>query len=234
MVAASFSDDRNFRIQIHPTEAFFRPLLFFLLIASLETGRIDMIASGMFITPERSRRVAFTTPTLRVFPALLLRTSSQWQSRDLPTSFHALVDSTDAVVAVILNAAEHAKLTTRGMPDSRIRAFPDVNAAYDALSRGDVSCIALSRFTLEKIMENPDKRPKGAPFVLHPLTGEPVDGDTTGFALRRSDSSLVSSLNRSLSSFIGSDEQLGLLTRFGFSGMNVPSAPRDGIGGMNR
>ena len=42
------------------------------LIADLENGRIDVIAAGMFITPERGRRIAFSDPSCRVLQGLLV------------------------------------------------------------------------------------------------------------------------------------------------------------------
>jgi membrane-bound lytic murein transglycosylase MltF len=36
------------------------------LIAELEAGRIDVIAAGMFMTPERAQRVSFSVPSFHV------------------------------------------------------------------------------------------------------------------------------------------------------------------------
>jgi len=55
------------------------------LIGELEAGRIDLIAAGMFITPERAGRVAFSEPTFRVQPGLLVAAGN-------PLGLHAYAD----------------------------------------------------------------------------------------------------------------------------------------------
>ena len=50
-----------------------RQVEFASLIDELDAGRIDMIASGMFVTEERARRVAFSIPTFHTHQALLVR-----------------------------------------------------------------------------------------------------------------------------------------------------------------
>ncbi|NTV62864.1 MAG: transporter substrate-binding domain-containing protein, partial [Oscillochloris sp.] len=42
------------------------------LIPELEEGRFDLIAAGMFITPDRAQRVAFSQPTFHVKQGLLV------------------------------------------------------------------------------------------------------------------------------------------------------------------
>jgi Bacterial extracellular solute-binding proteins, family 3 len=42
------------------------------LISGLESGRFDVIAAGMFITPERAQRVSFSEPTFHVQQGLLV------------------------------------------------------------------------------------------------------------------------------------------------------------------
>lgn len=46
------------------------------LIDALDEGRIDLVAAGMFVTEERSRRVRFSQPSLRVLPGWLLPASA--------------------------------------------------------------------------------------------------------------------------------------------------------------
>ena len=43
------------------------------LIPDLIAGRFDLIAAGMFITPERARDIAFSSPTYTARAALLVR-----------------------------------------------------------------------------------------------------------------------------------------------------------------
>ncbi len=67
------------------------------LIHELELGEIDMIAAGMFITPQRSRRIDFSLPTAEVGQGLLVRPGN-------PENLHSYADlagRSDVVVAVL-------------------------------------------------------------------------------------------------------------------------------------
>lgn len=51
----------------------FRQTRFGGLLDDLDAGLVDAVAAGLFITPERQRRVRFTTPTAEVRASLLVR-----------------------------------------------------------------------------------------------------------------------------------------------------------------
>ena len=49
------------------------------LIPGLKSGRFDVIAAGMYITPERCRAIAFTNPTYKIGEAFLVKAGNPLQ-----------------------------------------------------------------------------------------------------------------------------------------------------------
>ncbi|MBL8112631.1 MAG: transporter substrate-binding domain-containing protein, partial [Acidobacteria bacterium] len=72
------------------------------LLPGLQAGRYDVVASGMFITPERARVVSFSIPTFRVRQGLLVR---EGNPRDLH-SYRDAVASPEVRVAVVSGSVE--------------------------------------------------------------------------------------------------------------------------------
>lgn len=189
------------------------------LIEGLESGRFDVIAAGMFITPERARRIAFSHPTFQILPALLVYKGN-------PLSLHSyndIVQHAQVRVAILSGSFEEAFLLRLGFPESRLVPVPDALAGRAAVREGEADALALSAPTLRWM-------------VAHPLAGltelaEPFeDADPNpivqrsmgGFAFRKRDRALVTAWNAELDHFIGSPEHLRLVNEFGFSLEDIP------------
>lgn len=78
---------------------------FFQLFAALHQKRIDVIAAGITIIPERAESMCFTEPLLQASSALLVLSAS-----DVNTNSFAV----DETVAVIANSIEHQTLAREG------------------------------------------------------------------------------------------------------------------------
>ncbi|MBU0603530.1 MAG: transporter substrate-binding domain-containing protein [Gammaproteobacteria bacterium] len=189
------------------------------LLHGLELGRADVVASGMFITPERSRRVRFTRPTARVGSALLVR-------RGNPLGLHRLEDvagQPDAVLAVIDGAVEQVRASRSGVPRTRIQPHADVASATAALNDGRADAFALSDVSLQYWLAG-----DGAPDVelVMPadpaLTENPPDSGSPAFAVRLRDEAVARRLDAALDEYLGSAEHRALVAAFGFGRRNLP------------
>src|SRR5690606_11279752 len=86
------------------------------LIPGLKAGRFDLIAAGMYITPERCREVAFSNPTYSIGEALVVRAGN-------PRSLHSYADiaaSPDATLGVVTGAIQRRYALASGIPEARI------------------------------------------------------------------------------------------------------------------
>lgn len=191
---------------------------FGLLIPQLLSGRIDMIAAGMFVTEARLRQVAFTRPTLQVRQALLVR-------RGNPRGLHRYEDfavRNDVRLCVLEGSAEFSLAVALGAPRERILATPDAATAIAGLVSGAADGLALSRPSILRLSAGANTAVEIAdPFEEPILHGRPVRS-LCAFALRPSDVELKRRIDAELAAFIGSLEHLAVIRVFGFGREDLP------------
>lgn len=102
------------------------------IILALESGEIDIIASGLSVTPERALHVNFSQPYARSGATLAtnLETTAQ------VGSLEDLNDSTYTIAAVTGTVGE--ELVDRVFPRAQLQLFEDPEAASAALIEGAV------------------------------------------------------------------------------------------------
>jgi polar amino acid transport system substrate-binding protein len=191
------------------------------LIDELEAGRIDVIAAGMFITPERARRVRFSEPTFHVRQALLVRKGN-------PLSLHSYEQARQRPgtrIAVLSGSMEEQLLQRMDYPKERLVAVPDARAGRVAVEAGSADGLALSSPTLNRIMtERRESRLEIAePFAQPPpaTTGRLGYG---AFVFRKKDETLQAAWNEAQKGFIGSPGHVQLLRNFGFTEAELPGS----------
>ncbi|MPZ54623.1 MAG: ectoine/hydroxyectoine ABC transporter substrate-binding protein EhuB, partial [Acidimicrobiia bacterium] len=114
------------------------------LIPGIQADRFDMIAAGMFITPERAEQIIFSDPDYCVSEAFAV---AEGNPNGL-TDYQSVIDS-GANIAVMRGAVEDGYAVDIGVPDDQITRFDDVNAQYDAMAAGRVDAVTGTRLTVE-------------------------------------------------------------------------------------
>ena len=189
------------------------------LLDGLESGRFDVIAAGMFQTPERQRRVAFSRPTFQVGPGLLVRKGNPLGLR----SYADAARSSTARVAVVSGSDEEVRLLRLGCPTARLIRVPDANAGRAAVRSGEADALALSAPTVRWMVSRPIA---GQTEVVESLVDAVGDGSAAtalgGFVFRREDHRLREAWDAELASFVGSDEHRRLVGAFGFTSAELP------------
>lgn len=191
------------------------------LLDELEAGRIDVIAAGMFITPERMLRASFSRPTVQVRQGLLV-------SRGNPSrleSYQQLASLTTTQVAVLAGSFEEKILKELGIPQSRIKIVPDALTGRVAVETGVVDALALSAPTVKWMAKSMQlgKTQAAEPFFQ-------PDGLKPGlcaFAFRHDDTQLLTAWNHELENFLGCPEHQRLVDRFGFSREELPECKKN-------
>ena len=183
------------------------------LIHDLEVGRIDVIAAGLFVTPDRAARVAFTRPTALVRTGLLVPADNPRRLRTLAS----IAADPGARLAVIEGAVEARQAAAVGVPEQRIGAYPDARSAVAAVQSGHAHAFALSAVSLRSILLGIDGH--GLAVVTAPtsvtVTGE-GDSGLPALAFRRDDKWLRDRVDGVLAKFVGSSAHLDLVRPFGF------------------
>jgi len=195
------------------------------LLHELASGRVDAIACGMFITPERARSFRFTRPTAVVRTGLLVRSGN-------PKGLHSLADiaaSSDAHLAVVDGAVEYGQAVEAGVPAGRLTALPDPAAAISALVQGRVDGFALSEVSLRYLLTT---EPSGRLELAVPF-GSAADDALAGrpaFVFRKSDEDFAARVDQTLDRYLGSPAHRALVARFGFGDAQMPPVERRSAG----
>jgi len=195
------------------------------LVTELRAGRFDMIAAGMFVTPERAQRIAFSSPSACIEPALLVR-------RGNPLDLHSLQEIAahySARVAVIAGAVEVTEARKAGIAESRIVPFANPGLAVAALRRGLIDGLALSGPTVQKLAEGTADFERAWPY-----RGSREISGCSAFGFRREDEALRTRFDAALRGFIGSEAHRTLVAGFGFSERNLPQAAHAPAAGAAR
>jgi len=189
------------------------------LIPALQTGRIDVIAAGLFVSEERTRQVRFSRPTFRVRPALLVAKGNPYGLR----ACEDLLGQPELRVAVIAGSVEQALLRRVGLADERLVPVPDALTGYKAVESGLVDVLALSSPTLRWRLEQAPLA--GTELVQAPDEPTALAGTDYGigaFAFRLTDQGLAQAWDEAARDYIGGAEHRALLRRFGFSSVELP------------
>jgi len=189
------------------------------LIPGLKARRFDVIAAGMYITPERAAEINFSNPTYGIGEALLVAAGNPLDLH----SFEDIARSPTARLGVMGGSVEHAYAKKLGIPRNRIRLLPDYPSALAGLRTARVDAVASTVLTandlLAKIGNSSIER--ALPFA-DPI----IDGITArgygAFGFRKSDTEFLKAFNEQLAGFIGTPEHLSLIEPFGFTEEMLP------------
>jgi polar amino acid transport system substrate-binding protein len=166
------------------------------LPGELEAGRIDLIAGGLFITPERAQRLRFSRPSAAVRPALLLRSGLEAEA--------------PLRLAVIEGAVEAQQPQAFWKGPVELQLLPDARTAVAALSLGQADALALSAPSL-RWMQQRWSSPAGFELRLPEL---PANG-YPAFALAPHESAFAMRIDRALADYLGSEEHRQAVEGFG-------------------
>ncbi|GAA4629224.1 ectoine/hydroxyectoine ABC transporter substrate-binding protein EhuB [Actinoallomurus vinaceus] len=189
------------------------------LIGGLQARRFDVIAAGMFVTPERCAQVAFADPDY-------IATTGFMVPKGNPKGIQRFEDAAkkNVKLGVLTGAVEGDYATKLGVKKDNIKTFADQPSAYEGLKAGRIDAIALTRISLVDTL----KKHAGAPYEVTPsfipqIGGKPQYG-AGAFAFRKADSDLLSAFNGKLAELKQSGRLLGIIQPFGFGKAELPGA----------
>jgi polar amino acid transport system substrate-binding protein len=185
------------------------------LIPGLKAGRFDMVAAGMFVTPERCKQVAFSEPTYGIGQAFLV---ADGNPKELQT-YEDIKDNPDTTLAVMAGAIERTYARDVGVPDDQVMVVPDTAAGTAAVQAGRADAFALTSLSIRRLAEGADGVEIAEPFGE--VAGQSVVGHGA-FAFRPEDDAFRQEFNKHLADFIGSEKHLALVEPFGFTKDELP------------
>ncbi|MHB1167790.1 MAG: transporter substrate-binding domain-containing protein [Longimicrobiales bacterium] len=207
------------------------PLEFTSLIPALEDGRIDVVASGLFVTEQRARTVRFSHPKACLAPALVMRASDARGAHpnDCDTCTIAVIHGSieqlalqNAVAARTAEAEQDERVREQvaGEATANLLVAPDLATAVAALKSGQAGAFAISEPTARVLVERDETLmlQESLPDALRSA------GGCAAFAFRTSDESLAAAFDSVLRQFIGSEAHRAALNEFGFTPAEIGCA----------
>ena len=189
------------------------------LIDELKAGKFDVIAAGMFITPERAQHIDFAEPTYCLGQAFLVKNGN-------PKYLHSYDDvrkQTSVKLAIVEGAVQEGFARQANIPEGQIVSCGSTDEAYAALCEGKADALALSSLSINALVK---RSQDGSVERAIPFTALQRKGKTQlnygAFGFRKEDSDLRRLINREIEKFVGTKEHLELIEPFGFVASDLP------------
>ncbi|MDQ2188044.1 ectoine/hydroxyectoine ABC transporter substrate-binding protein EhuB [Alcaligenaceae bacterium A4P071] len=191
------------------------------LIPGLQAGRFDIIAAGMYVTPERCKQALFSEPTYGVGEAFLVQQGNPKQLH----SYEDILKNKDARLGVVVGAIEGDYAQKLQIPSDQVIVFPDPVSALSGVQAGRADAYAGTALTIADLMTK--TKPKDGLERAEPFTDPVIDGkDVRGygaFAFRNADQAFRDAFNAELTKLIGTEEHRKIVDPFGFSTAELPT-----------
>lgn len=184
------------------------------LIPGLRAGRFDIIAAGMFITPERCKQVSFSNPTYRLGQGFLVKAGN-------PKGLHSYADLAadgGARLAIMAGAVERSYADKAGITEERLLILPDQVSLLSAVQFGRADAAALTALSIRRMAERGGGRVESA----EPFKTPDYALGYGAFAFRKEDKALRDAFDKALADFVGSEKHLELVEPFGFTRNELP------------
>jgi polar amino acid transport system substrate-binding protein len=186
------------------------------LIPGLQAGRFDIIAAGMFVTPQRCEQIQFSEPTYGIGQAFLVTAGNPEGIKD----YSSIAENGELKLAVMAGAVEAGYAKDSGVPQDQLVVLPDQSSLVKAVQAGRADAAALTALSIADMASKNDGVESTEPFGM--VAGQSVVGHgAIGF--RQEDTDLYEAFNAELKQFIGSDEHIALVTPFGFGKGFLPA-----------
>jgi len=179
------------------------------LIPGLLAGRFDAVASGLSITPDRCKQVAFGAPDLQAPDAAIVRAGN-------PRKIHGYADIA-AQDDIIMGAGRGSVVTTNaaaaGVPSSRMLLFPDIESNLSALRAGRIDTALMASPTVIGVLAG--KGGHGLERVA-PFDVGKAQTNFAAIAFRKQDVDLRATYDEQLARLKSTGAFAAIMTKYGF------------------
>jgi polar amino acid transport system substrate-binding protein len=187
------------------------------LIPGLVAKRFDVVAAGMFITPERCGQASFSEPMYCAPDAFLVPPGNPKQISD----FKSVADA-GIKLGVSGGAVEGIYAEDSGVKSSNIVEVPSVRDGLLSLEQGRLGAFSLTSITLKNVLKN---NPDAKVELTEPFTPVVKGKEQLGCGaavFRKSDNDLREAFNGQLAKLRKSGELLKIIEPFGFGPETTP------------
>lgn len=187
------------------------------LIPGLDANRFDVLAAGVFITPDRCGQVAFTEPTATSPEAFMVASGNPHNIQH----FEDFADDPDLKLAVLNGSVEQTYAEYFGVPDGQMELIGNQTAGYELLESGRVDAVSMLSVSHHYLIQE-----RGGDFEVSEPFFPVMDGKEEkgwgGLCVRQDDTELLEEMNRVIAEFTESGRLLELGEEWGFTEDDLP------------
>ena len=176
----AIGEDQGFEVE-------FESLEFDALVGALGTGQIDVIASGMSITPERLKSVAFAEPYMDASLGIMVAEGSDIDGAEA-------LDGKVVAAQIGTTGADEATALQEDGKIKEAKILDNYNTCIQELLNGGVDAIIIDIPVAQSFMNKQEGKVK--------LVGEPAVADYYGLAIDKENTELVEKVNAGLANLI--------------------------------
>ncbi|WP_432671207.1 transporter substrate-binding domain-containing protein [Flavobacterium sp. SM2513] len=204
------------RLGIKNTE--WRLMEFGSLINELESNKIDVIAAGMYITPQRAKRIRFSLPTFHIMQGLAVPVGNPKNLH----SYEQIFALSDLKICALKGSIEESLLLKLGFGSNRLVLTPDIESGIVAVSTGICDALALSSATLPWMNTHYNQKIEVVADFKQPERALKEKLGYGAFGFHKKNIQLQKAWNKELKAFVGSPSHLNLYDAFGFTKQELP------------
>ncbi|TAM53688.1 MAG: ectoine/hydroxyectoine ABC transporter substrate-binding protein EhuB [Paraburkholderia sp.] len=183
------------------------------LIPGLQAGRFDVIAAGMYITPQRCTQVAFADPQYQIGDTLLTLPGNPKHL----DSYTSVAKNPDVKLAVMAGTVELGYAREASIKDAQILQVPDTTAQLQAVRAHRADAAVGTALTMKDLAA---KMP-GQVVTVDKFVDDPKHMGYGALAFRKDDTDLRDAVDKQLHAWLGTPDHLQTVAPFGFDKSNV-------------
>jgi len=182
------------------------------LIPGLKAHRFDIVTGGMYILRERCRNVAFSDPMGVVSDAFIVPKGN-------PKHIETYKDIASRNLIFVTGAGyNQLKAAHRqDIPDANIMQVPGPTEILAAVRAGRADAGGIPYFTARNLAKK-----SGDVEVTDPTRLPEWTKNWVGIAFRKQDSAFRDAFNKAQAAYLGSDEMLALVKKYGYTRSQLP------------
>lgn len=185
------------------------------LIPSLLAQRVDVVASGLAVTPARCEQVAFSEPDLAIGDAVLVATGN-------PLNIHSYADiaaNPDISIGGSRGSANVANALAAGVPQAQIQQFQNTEASVSAMLAGRVTALTFSSGTALAVLKDPKITglERAMPFKGYIKPNGMPAANYAAIAFRKDDQDLRDAYNARLAQLKADGTLAAIVKQYGFT-----------------
>lgn len=190
------------------------------LIPGVNAGQFDMIAAGMFITPDRAEDILFSDPDYCATQGFAVAAGNPLGLN----TFDDIAANDDAVVGVLSGAVEEGYAEDAGVPADRIQVYDTTPNVFEGLIDGRHDAVALTSITVNwQIQQIGDPSIEATDGFVPVIDGVEQFG-CGGYGFRFEDQEFRDAFNGVLNEMKQNGEILPIVEEFGFTQADVDQA----------